>query len=623
MHRVPFLPHSANESYSSDELRMQTQDKDPPLADSRTPHKTPARLWITSTSVLRVFSAALHAVLIALHIALLLVWSKGLEHRVVFPLDQQRRVSLIITAVTTTFGTVYSALLVFVTQTLFMRRSLQITKPLTAIHDTSAVWTGIGSAVLHLWLQMTVPALFSVVTFNTSIIVPVGTQHHLPVFNWSTDAVDDIDSVLDAYVGGAVYYLPSILGNTTSAGLHGGTLYDILDANEGVGDVQVNATGFNVTCGYPPYMKSSFRGAARDWLWWGIVVDRHSDFITEFPTTQPSMIRPVLTERFAPNLMIYATIPAVDSNKTHPPSLKLHPPTNDSLSNVQIMQCDLTLVPQKVVLEARTQLVISVHPDITKAASAWRAYTGPPSYDGEFVPDSTNTSSGNLFADLWMHWYTLILFVDFDFSVLAKAWEETGASPDGSSGHAYASDLYLLQQLNLHGPNATYSPNDTVALHDLENALSRLVAAMFWSTTPFLPFVGVESSSGSSDDDDISIFQLSPVATNVLPFERGIATVMGTSTLGRLDSSLVATVAGLVASVLLALLALPSIFFARNKNIPIDGAGVLEAIWMYRNHPELEVLLPQVEHPSTERLREAGMVRTRLVGRWGEEPGDF
>ncbi|KAJ7156395.1 hypothetical protein C8R46DRAFT_1356051 [Mycena filopes] len=612
MHRVPFLSHPTNESDSGDELQTEgPKDKDSLSNVPQTSQKTLIdRSWILSTSDLRVCSTVLHTVLIIIHIALLLIWSKGLEHRVIFPLDQQRRVSLVITAVTTSFGTIYSALLVFVTQTLFMRRSLQITQPLTAIHDTSAAWTGIGSAILHLWRQTAVPgsalgvvtallylsnvlvlhisspALFSVVAFNTSNSVPVGTSSHLPVYNSS--AFPDLEEIehsdleeIERYVTGALYYLPSVLGNTTSLGLHGGTLYDVLDANEGVGNVQVNATGFNVTCGYPPspYFKSYH---VRD-LWWGVLTDGGD--IPEFPTTQPGMIRSVNSERYPPNLMLYATIKVVDSTGTHPPLLNLTPamPTPDSSqSTVQIMQCDLTLVPQKAVLEARTQVVVNVEPDITKTASTWSAYTGNSSnLNRGFIPDSPNTT-GNMFIDLWVRWYKMVPFTDLFFSRFLGTWPgEEGAGQmfpnggDGTSALAYASDVYLIQQLNLHGPDATYSPNDTVALHDLENALSRLVAAMFWSTTHFLPFMGQEIPQGGIYDGE-GTFQLSPVEKKLLPFERGTTTIMGTLTLGRLD-----IVAGLVASILLALLALPSVLFSEAHDIPIDGTGVLQAIWIF------------------------------------------
>ena len=72
---------------------------------------------------------------------------------------------------------------------------------------------------------------------------------------------------------------------------------------------------------------------------------------------------------------------------------------------------------------------------------------------------------------------------------------------------------------------------------------------------------------------------------------------------------------GLAASIALLLLSLLSSLFAAKENsaLPIAGTGILHAIWLYRNHPELETLLKQVDHPTNDNLRDAGMVRTRLV----------
>ncbi|KAJ7713834.1 hypothetical protein B0H14DRAFT_3171515, partial [Mycena olivaceomarginata] len=69
--------------------------------------------------------------------------------------------------------------------------------------------------------------------------------------------------------------------------------------------------------------------------------------------------------------------------------------------------------------------------------------------------------------------------------------------------------------------------------------------------------------------------------------------------------------AGLAASVILTMLALASLR-GRNEDddLPVDGTGILHAIWLYRNHPELEILLEQVEHPTDKNLRAAGMVKT-------------
>jgi hypothetical protein len=106
------------------------------------------------------------------------------------------------------FAQIYSALLVFVTQTLSMRRGLQMDQPLTATHDTAAAWAGIGAAALHIWhqkavpasfvgvfsiflylgsilvLHITTPAVFSVETFKSFGSLNVSTES-LPAFNYS------------------------------------------------------------------------------------------------------------------------------------------------------------------------------------------------------------------------------------------------------------------------------------------------------------------------------------------------------------------------------------------------------------------------------------------------------
>ncbi|KAJ7818542.1 hypothetical protein B0H14DRAFT_1371797 [Mycena olivaceomarginata] len=84
----------------------------------------------------------------------------------------------------------------------------------------------------------------------------------------------------------------------------------------------------------------------------------------------------------------------------------------------------------------------------------------------------------------------------------------------------------------------------------------------------------------------------------------------------RVELNMIAVSAGLAASVILTMLALASLR-GRNEDddLPVDGTGILHAIWLYRNHPELEILLEQVEHPTDENLRAAGMVKTRLVGK--------
>lgn len=94
--------------------------------------------------------------------------------------------------------------MVFVTQKLSMRRSLVSVQSLTATHDSTAAWAGIGSACLHLWhqkairasitgilsvflylgtvlvLHITTPGLLSLETFNSTSISVVHTEALLP-----------------------------------------------------------------------------------------------------------------------------------------------------------------------------------------------------------------------------------------------------------------------------------------------------------------------------------------------------------------------------------------------------------------------------------------------------------
>ncbi|KAJ6566614.1 hypothetical protein B0H19DRAFT_1257813 [Mycena capillaripes] len=103
------------------------------------------------------------------------IWSKGLEKLVVFAFENQKTASFLVTATATTLCTVYSAVLVFVTQTLSMRRDLHTNQFLATTHDTAAAWSGVESAMFSVWRQRAVPAstfaVVSVLVYLGSILV--------------------------------------------------------------------------------------------------------------------------------------------------------------------------------------------------------------------------------------------------------------------------------------------------------------------------------------------------------------------------------------------------------------------------------------------------------------------
>jgi hypothetical protein len=56
---------------------------------------------------------------------------------------------------------------------------------------------------------------------------------------------------LSDYVLDSLLSFQSTVWGTNTLGLSGGTLYDVLEISSGVGNVSVNATGFDITWGYP------------------------------------------------------------------------------------------------------------------------------------------------------------------------------------------------------------------------------------------------------------------------------------------------------------------------------------------------------------------------------------
>ncbi|KAJ7932089.1 hypothetical protein B0H13DRAFT_1857216 [Mycena leptocephala] len=162
-------------------------------------------------------------------------------------------------------------------------------------------------------------------------------------------------------------------------------------------------------------------------------------------------------------------------------------------------------------------------------------------------------------------------------------------------------------------------PN-SVTLHDLENALSKLVASMFWTLGHIPPTHG----SIAWEYRNRTMVSVVVPPSNSTFLLRGNATVTEMFTQVHVNSPDTLDVVehncgrSGARGIHRPYGPRPSVFLVPihddQHNITIDGTGLLHAIWLYRNHPELSTLLDQVEHPTDENLREAGMVRVRLVG---------
>ncbi|KAG0699606.1 hypothetical protein DFH29DRAFT_935987 [Suillus ampliporus] len=214
----------------------------------------------------------LHGVLVLIHIVLVVFYISHWEHRVTLPFTPTNNDfwPVVLSASLQAFYTVYTAVLLFLTQRLAMSRTLVRRLKLTAIHDISGAWAGLGAALSSVWRQTYIPAswwmtsavtaylasisvlhvtsstLLQFQTFNTSTVTSIptvlgwrdGLETNIYDFNWE---------IIIAYIP-AVNQLPGLV----TAGLSNATVYDIPQTNSIFGLATVNTTTITSRCGLLP-----------------------------------------------------------------------------------------------------------------------------------------------------------------------------------------------------------------------------------------------------------------------------------------------------------------------------------------------------------------------------------
>ncbi|KZT67674.1 hypothetical protein DAEQUDRAFT_386080 [Daedalea quercina L-15889] len=171
----------------------------------------------------------------------------------------------------------YTALLVLFTQHLAMRTLTSGNHTLTSVQDVTGAWSGLAAAFVGMWRQLkspsyilgmtqvtaylacisalhvTTPSLFSVRPFTQSNRTTVSAISSLPLMTIYDDTSvqealwDQADAFLQyqAIGGGSGQYISTI-------GLSNSTVYDVINAQPDILDVDVYAATANVTCGCIP-----------------------------------------------------------------------------------------------------------------------------------------------------------------------------------------------------------------------------------------------------------------------------------------------------------------------------------------------------------------------------------
>ncbi|KAJ7467499.1 hypothetical protein FB451DRAFT_1258708, partial [Mycena latifolia] len=553
--------------------------------------------------VLQLICGTLHLGLILMHTILLIVGIPHWEHRLVFPVQNQKTVSFCATALTTTIGTVYGSILVFLTQKLALQHNFRMDQTLTAAHDSITSWAGLGSAVATLYNQITVPAsvlgtlnifgylacisflhiitptILSVQTFNGTSPVTVGT-YWLPKFDIvNPNATRDFMTVFPSQ------FLPWIgnLDSSQTLGLFNGSLYEVLDDGDfGNGEAPVSVLGFNITCGYLPAAinASTIEGldmVSLDLGPFGAVYD------VDVTKSQPFTVIQIIANN---SIILYTTNDVHDSTGQKAPPLKLNLQQYEGsgIKPMQCLQCSKSLVWQSgTVASPSGKLNVStLYPSIYKTQSRWR-----PSPELDFSPqDSTLIGS-----DVW----TFTLTGPSDF-----------VDEDAFSAQFTNIEEYLMGYLDINPLDDDSEGPSILALHEIENALSALVATMFWIGGHIQP----ERLQLTHTVDTIEGESYDPGAPPELMV--GSTILQQEQLFVRLDISWLAVSLTLGASIILIILCAPFLMMPRDFQSPINGSGVLHHIWLSQHYPEQLAFLWHVKQPTEVNLRIHGQQTVQL-----------
>ncbi|KII84282.1 hypothetical protein PLICRDRAFT_32355 [Plicaturopsis crispa FD-325 SS-3] len=576
-----------------------------------------------------------------------IVWSRHAEHRVVVPLTQSESASTVVVTVSQIFITLLTVSLVLTTQQLALWGTLLRRQTLTASHDETAAWTGLGSALLSLWrqtyiaasvmgtlsialylagiaiLHVSTPSLFGLQPFNNTGNGLVSTTIGMP--NFTLDEQGDPFGTAAPFskiwtdADALLPYLQRVSPKNT-IGVSNATLYDIPDDNSGLGDMSVGATAFNVTCGTINNATAVNANASDPAGTWTITAT-YDGYTFSFPAhhTVPYEIRQVSpltvsqpsTQILARNVFFYSAANLTDSKGSLGSVVELQPAMNmingehtendhinetnaNTLYSLQLLGCTLSHYEQQAVVEASTKGLVSVSPSAVKTASEWKSWhpeLQSKSNHWTWIQDPSVDAWGELF-----------------FYMPPGTYTASGACPtaDNCMKLTLAEELrisyfsiYLMQRLGIYPQteNTIYNLGAT-PLHAFENALASMTASLYWAA----------ANIGS---DQFVPPNYNQTAGNHVTLLRGEARASITE--ARLNINITPLAVGLATSVVLLALAIRLVRVPAGYNAAISAVGVLQLLWLVNGRPALREQVSQVDEPTIENLRAAGMFEVRVA----------
>ncbi|KAI0938476.1 hypothetical protein AcV5_000153 [Taiwanofungus camphoratus] len=414
-------------------------------------------------------------------------------------------------------------------------------------------------------------------------------------------------------------------------------LYDVVAEDNGIGNVSVGAMAANVTCGF--LLNATVQCGASDsnqtndqWtvqaiyddydivfslttaLWPGSL-QQMTDMIVFPPHTNS-------TQLASRNVIFVVNNNITDSNgdvsglaPVHPPMYASNLGMGDSdygVHTLQLIGCTLSWLPHNVTVDAQSKFLVGSDLSGRKDLSSWNVWRpmalssqitwNLSHFECDGIPMVCSPQEGDD-ADSYVVLYTEDPQVDtfaylFSFGesgnevlVGSVASSNSNALPDNPDNNVFAQlpEQFLLDRL---GINPMISNSDiNVTLHDFENTLADLIASSYWAA------VNLMSPNVSIDDYG------TPQEYIGLQSGQAVAAQIAFC----LNLNTVPLVIGFGASILLLILATVMTRVSDHKAGPINTLGVLQVVWLAHEHPVLGERIGQVNEPTTENLREAGM----------------
>ncbi|KAF7351705.1 hypothetical protein MSAN_01603600 [Mycena sanguinolenta] len=583
---------------------------------------------------------ALHIVLVIIHLIFVVIhFPHKHENRLsVARGTRSNTISVVIIVGLEAFIVVYLAVLIYLMQKLSFWRSVAIQQTLTALHDKHAAWSGPGAAIATLSHQIHLRTAFSSLFFvvlymfvaaalhvTTPALMSLGTSDRPSpgIALVKSSRPDFLEGVIAPTVlSDSIPLLPALglmQNANATAGLYGNILHDTPASVYQIGhdglsverslakEFQVpNATLFNVTCGNLAGVEQVGAGNATSWFLKTPVRNVTDGNYNPLRLFDPYAIRFIPQEYFTADqdfasqtLLLVASVNITDSEGNNGSTFAVNPPFNPlpfqnwpytgyfpRTFDPIVIACSLVSSRTNVNIDPVSKTISrdSIDANPRKTFRLWAPWTEPTRSDDPLVQ-----SWASIFLEASRS--TIIATTCIDPLQYPDRQPQCQTNDYLTIVEKYVNDALQIRPFSADS-DVTY--NTSVNLHDLENVLEDLTAAVFWNEANF-PATALDFASGREFELSVDVMVFDPTV---------LLLTINETPLG----------VGLCCSVGLLCIAFYLLRSPKEASLPADlnAIGLLQFIWLLGRGSDVQTKIADVARPSTDNLRAAGMTEFTL-----------